>query len=327
MMSEAGTISARAEVRVTDKPESAGRLSLPATVTPIRIDWVFALGLIGFHLAAMLVFLPYFFSWTGVLLVPLGYYVFGTLGINICFHRLLTHRSFAVPKWLERTLVVIGVCAMEDTPAMWVANHRRHHHYADEQPDPHSPLVTFLWGHLLWGMVKNNEYKRLEWFNRYARDIMRDRFYAGLERYNASWLIVFASWWVFFLGGYFAELTLGGTTEQAIQFGASLVVWGVFVRTVATWHITWSINSVTHLWGYRNYETKDSSRNNIIIGFLANGEGWHNNHHAHPGSARHGHNWWEIDVGWLTIRGLMALGLATKVVLPPPSAARGRESA
>jgi fatty-acid desaturase len=109
-----------------------------------------------------------------------------------------------------------------------------------------------------------------------------------------------------------------------VQFGLSLLIWGVFVRTVATWHITWSINSVTHLWGYRNYDTRDSSRNNLVMGFLANGEGWHNNHHAHPSSARHGHKWWEFDIGWLTIRLLMLLGLATKVVLPPPSTRSGK---
>jgi fatty-acid desaturase len=310
-MPAAGTVKRRSDTA------AAGRIPHPTSATPLRIDWVFASGIIGIHAAALLALFPYFFSWTGVLLIPLGYYVFGTIGINICFHRLLTHRSFVVPRWLERALVVIGVCAMEDTPAMWVATHRRHHQYSDEQPDPHSPLVSFLWGHLLWGMVKNNDLKRLELFDRYARDVMRDPFYAWLERNNGSWIIVGASWCLFFLGGFAVELALGGTTEQAIQFGSSLLVWGVFVRTVATWHITWSINSVTHLWGYRNYETRDSSRNNFIIGLLANGEGWHNNHHAHPGSARHGHKWWELDIGWLTIRTLMLLGLATKVQLPP----------
>jgi sn-1 stearoyl-lipid 9-desaturase len=295
----------------------AGPLPHPAAATPLRVDWVFAAGIVGIHALALLALSPYFFSWTGVLLIPLGYYLFGTIGINICFHRLLTHRSFAVPRWLERTLVVIGVCAMEDTPAMWVATHRRHHQHSDEQPDPHSPLVSFLWGHLLWGMVKNHELSRDALFNRYARDIMRDPFYAWLDRNNGSWLIVGVSWCLFFAGGFGAELLFGGTTEQAIQFGASILVWGVFVRTVATWHITWSINSVSHLWGYRNYETRDSSRNNVIIGLLANGEGWHNNHHAHPRSARHGHKWWELDIGWLTIRSLMLLGLATNVELPP----------
>ena len=318
-------MTADAGVAAGRRTGSAVRLPRPTAVTPLRVDWVFTGGLIGIHLIALLAFVPYFFSWTGVLLVPLGYYVFGTLGVNLCFHRLLTHRSFAVPRRLEHVLAVIGVCAMEDTPAMWVANHRLHHQYSDQQPDPHSPLVSFLWGHLLWGAVRNNEFKRLELFNRYARDVMRDPFYVALERYHFSRAIVFVSWCAFFLVGFLAEHLSGGTTAQATQFGLSLLVWGVFVRTVATWHITWSINSVTHLWGYRNYETRDSSRNNVIIGLLANGEGWHNNHHAHPSSARHGHKWWEFDVGWLTIRLMMRLGLATNVILPPPSATGARQ--
>jgi stearoyl-CoA desaturase (delta-9 desaturase) len=121
---------------------------------------------------------------------------------------------------------------------------------------------------------------------------------------------------VFFLGGLIAELLRGGTFVQATRFGFSLLVWGIFVRTVVHWHLTWAVNSVSHLWGYRNYETPDNSRNNIILGVLANGEGWHNNHHADPRSARHGHKFWELDVAWLTIRLLMVLGLATNVATP-----------
>ena len=129
------------------------------------------------------------------------------------------------------------------------------------------------------------------------------------------------------LGQLFSPLALrqwrlwGGAIPDAVQFGSSLVVWGAAVRTVLVWHITWSVNSVTHLWGYRNYETPDNSRNNILIGLLAGGEGWHNNHHAAPTSARHGHHWWEFDLAWLTIRVFMLLGLATKVSLPSPNLA------
>jgi stearoyl-CoA desaturase (delta-9 desaturase) len=108
----------------------------------------------------------------------------------------------------------------------------------------------------------------------------------------------------------------GGTTPDAVRFGASLLVWGGAVRTVAVWHLTWSVNSITHLWGYRNYDTPDNSRNNLIIALLNSGEGWHNNHHADPRSARHGHKWWELDLAWLTIRFFMLLGLARSVSLP-----------
>ena len=108
---------------------------------------------------------------------------------------------------------------------------------------------------------------------------------------------------------------------MAVQFGASLVIWGALVRTVLVWHQTWAINGVAHVWGYRNYETEDESRNTPILGFLCHGEGWHNNHHADPRSARHGHKWWELDTTWLTIRVLMALGLAWNVATPSPGLA------
>jgi stearoyl-CoA desaturase (delta-9 desaturase) len=167
-------------------------------------------------------------------------------------------------------------------------------------------------------VIENDDLARLGIYERYAKDILRDKFYAGLERNNWWMWVVLISWGVFFGGGFFAETLLGGTPMQAVQFGASLLVWGVFVRTVLVWHITWSVNSVTHRWGYRNYETDEASRNNVFIGLISSGEGWHNNHHADPRSARHGHRWWEIDVTWLTIRLLMALGLAKNVATPSP---------
>jgi stearoyl-CoA desaturase (delta-9 desaturase) len=295
-----------------------GELPLPAKVPPIRIFWPYAIGVVVYHIVALLAFVPWFFSWTGVVLALLGLYVFGTLGINLCYHRLLTHRGLVTPKPLEHGLAILGVCCFQETPARWVAVHRRHHQYADEQPDPHSPLVNFFWGHMGWILVKNDELSRLGIFDRYAKDILRDKFYAKLERNNWwIWALVI-SWAAFFLAGFAVELIRGGGTASATQFGASVLVWGVFVRTVLVWHITWSVNSVTHRWGYRNYETDEGSRNNILIGLISNGEGWHNNHHADPRSARHGHKWWEFDVTWLTVRLLMLLGLAKNVVVPSP---------
>lgn len=304
-------------------PRSAGttrvdRLLPPGTVNFGKISWLYGVGVIGYHLVALLALLPWFFSWTGVVLALAGCYVFGTLGINLCYHRLLAHRGLALPKWLEHGFALLGVCCLQDTPARWVAVHRRHHQHADEREDPHSPLAGFFWGHMGWLLVENADLRRLGIYERYAKDLLADGFYRGLER-NARWMqIVVLSWLVFFLVGFLVELALGGTLLEAVQFGASLLLWGVFLRTVLVWHITWSVNSVTHLWGYRSYATDEASRNNVILGILSNGEGWHNNHHADSRSARHGHLWWELDVTYLTIRLLGTLGLARAIVTPHP---------
>jgi fatty-acid desaturase len=189
---------------------------------------------------------------------------------------------------------------------------------ADRARDPHSPLASFLWGHIGWLIIKSHNAKAGPAIARYATDLTRDRFYAWLE-VNDNWTkVALLSWAAFFGVGYLSTaLSSGNTTLDAVRFGASLVVWGAAFSTVVVWHLTWSINSATHLWGYRRYETADNSRNNVLIGILTNGEGWHNNHHANPRSARHGHSWREPDLAWLTIRGLMALGLARDVCLPP----------
>jgi fatty-acid desaturase len=292
------------------------RLPLPATVERGRILWPYAIGVIGFHLLALLALIPWLFSWTGVALAVAGCYVFGTLGINLCYHRLLTHRGFVCPKWLEHSLAILGVCCFQDTPARWVAVHRLHHQNSDEQADPHSPLVNFFWSHFGWLLVTNSELQRLSMYERYSKDILRDRFYLNLER-NAMWVwINLIQWAVFYFIGFGIGWAVTGAMMGGVQFGLSLLVWGVFVRTVLVWHITWSVNSVTHLWGYRTYATGEQSRNNVFVGIISNGEGWHNNHHADPRSAAHGHRWWELDVTYLTIRLLALIGLAKKVVMP-----------
>ena len=303
------------------RADATRRLDIPESARPFRLARIDAAGIAAIHLIALFAFVPWLFSWTGVVLALLGLYVFGTLGISLCFHRMLTHRSVVCPVRLEHSLAILGLCCVQDTPARWVGIHRRHHEHADEQPDPHSPLAGFFWGHVGWMLFRNRELTRVRLVSRYAKDVMRDPFYAKLEQ-NFRWVrVVLISWLVFFATALLVELVLGGSALEAIQFGFSVLIWGVFVRTVLVWHITWSVNSVTHMWGYRNYETDESSRNNLIIGFLSNGEGWHNNHHAAPRSARFGHRWWELDVTWLTIRLLSALGLARKIVRAPPSLA------
>ncbi len=299
----------------------AGSPHGPAAATrrrPRRIKWRYAAPIIILHLVALLALMPWFFSWTGVVLAAFGCYVFGTLGVNIGYHRLLTHRGFCCPLWLERLLALLGVCCLQESPTVWVATHRRHHHVSDEPLDPHSPLGNALWGHIGWLVVKSPNAQAGRLVERYAKDLTSDRFYAWLEAGdNWAW-VASMSWLAFFALGYGVVAVGGGTAGEAVRFGSSLVVWGVAVRTVAVWHLTWAVNSVTHLWGYRTYDTPDNSRNNMLVGLLTNGEGWHNNHHADPRSARHGHNWREPDLAWLTIRALMAFGLATNVAVPSP---------
>jgi fatty-acid desaturase len=282
-----------------------------------RIKWRYATPIVLVHLSATLALLPWFFSWTGVVLAVLGYYLIGMLGINVGYHRLLTHRGFSCPKWVERTLAILGVMCLQESPIVWVAQHRQHHREADKEADPHSPIKSWLWGHLGWLVVKSENTEPGPLIYRFAAD-MRDPFYWWLE-VGDTWLkVAAASWIAFFVAGFAAESLAGGALPEAARFGLSLVVWGAALRTVLVWHATWSVNSVLHLWGYRNYDTPDNSRNNLLIALFTNGEGWHNNHHADPRSARHGHSWREPDLAWLAIRALMALGLARKVAQPAP---------
>jgi fatty-acid desaturase len=306
--------------------KASRKLEIPKTAQPLSLLPIDAIGIAVIHLLALLAFLPWFFSWTGVILAFVGQYVFGTLGISLCFHRMLTHRAFTCPRWLEHSFAILGVCCVQDTPARWVGIHRMHHQHADAQPDPHTPLVSFLWAHIGWMIFRNRQLMRLGLLSSYAKDIMRDPFYARLERHFRWVWVILGSWALFFAGGLASGLLTGHGAYDSIQFGSSLLVWGAFVRTVITWHITWSVNSVTHLWGYRNYETGESSRNNLIIGFLSNGEGWHNNHHADPRSARCGHRWWELDFTWLIIRLLAALGLAQRIIGPSVRFGRGNNA-
>ncbi|TWT36378.1 Fatty acid desaturase [Posidoniimonas corsicana] len=290
-----------------------------------KIFWYYAVAFVLIHVAACLAFVPYFFSWSGVVLAVLGYYWIGAIGINLCYHRLLTHRGFVCPKWLEHFFAILGVCNLQDAPARWVAIHRMHHQFSDMDRDPHSPLVDFLWGHVGWLVYQNKYFATADFYDRYARDLLKDRFYMRLEK-NFMWFWVYVIHAALFYGAGFAVgWATSGTTAGGVQLAMSWLVWAVFVRTVAVWHVTWAVNSVTHLWGYRNYDTKDASRNSWWVALLTSGEGWHNNHHAKPRCVAHGHRWWELDATYWVVLVLERLGLATEVVHPKryePSEAR-----
>jgi len=297
------------------------RLGWLSPQSELRIHPRIMAGIINYHLIALLAFVPWLFAWPSVIACVAGIYVFGSLGINIGFHRLLTHRGFACPRWLERSLTVLGSCCWQGTPMNWVAIHRMHHQYSDENDDPHSPKQDgFFWSHMGWFMVYDPKIWSISTYDRYARDLFRDRFIKSIERMRVWRKIHFIQWAVFLVGGAVAGGFVTESWMGALQMGLSMLVWGVFVRTVLVWHITWSVNSVTHLWGYRNFKTRDDSRNNWLVGVFGGGEGWHNNHHAQPRSAAHGMRWWELDWSWATIWMMERVGLVWNVVRPRPVA-------
>lgn len=296
-----------------DDSEQLSRVDVPKTAQPLRVYWLYLIPLVILHLMALLAFVPWFFSWSGLVVAILGHFVFGMLGITVGYHRLLTHRGFTCPKWLEHTFALFGICNLQDSPARWVAIHRMHHQHSDHQPDPHTPMASLFWSHMGWVLYHNRDHDSLTSFERYARDLLKDPFYLKLER-RGLWVKIF---WlhaaiITLLGGLYGLATVG--TSGAIQMAASWLVWGVFVRTLVVLHGTWSVNSIGHVFGYKNYKTRDDSRNNWFVALISHGEGWHNNHHAQPRAAHHGHRWFEFDMSWWVIRLLESAGLAKDVV-------------
>ncbi|WP_153556299.1 acyl-CoA desaturase [Roseimaritima sediminicola] len=296
------------------------RLPLPEATQPLQLMWSYVVVLAGLHVLALLSVVPWLFTWSGLVLAIAGHFVFGMLGITIGYHRLLTHRGFTCPKWLEHTLAIFGMCNLQDSPARWVAIHRLHHQHSDHQPDPHTPLASFLWAHVGWVVYRHRDLDRTSRYERYVRDLLRDPFYLRLERQN-MWFLVYLSHALAIVAvGAVVGFAVGGDAATAIRYAASWAVWAVAVRTVFVLHGTWAVNSITHVFGYRNYETRDDSRNNWLVALASHGEGWHNNHHAQPRAAAHGHRWWEFDMSWRIIQIWEWMGLAKNVVRPKPVA-------
>jgi len=227
------------------------RLMLPAGVTPFQPNWPHIVAIGGYHAAALMAFMPGYFSWSGLVVALLGTHLCGLFGINLCYPPASHHRGLKCPKWLEHAMAIVAMSCLQETPARWVAIHRRHHQFADEQPDPHSPLASFFWSHVGWILVHQPELSRLGIYQRYAKDILRDRFYVALERNNCVAWINLGQMPLFFAAGFAVAWLSGEAPADAAQTGLSILLFGVFVRTVLVWHITWAVNSVTHLWGYR----------------------------------------------------------------------------
>lgn len=315
-----GTDAIAKDIHVEKERLGKQRLPRPEGVNKdSKILWSYVIPVVFFHLLIPLAFLPYFFSWWGVLFLPIGNYIFTSMGIGAGYHRLLTHRGFDCPKWFEYTLTTLGVCSFQDSPARWVLVHRVHHQHSDHQPDPHTPHVSGYWSHMGWLFVDNTDLSSVSAYDKYVRDLMRDKYYMWLQR-NLNWVWTYvAHSLVFLVAGYGLALLMapeGGVLRFTIQF----FFWTVIMRTIYTWHVTWAINSAAHMWGYRNYETREDSRNNWLFALLTNGEGWHNNHHADPRSAQHGHRWWEFDMTYITLSMLEKIGLVKNLVRPNNSA-------
>lgn len=291
----------------------AAALAAPQAGGPERVVW-FLLTIVAIHVLALAALLPYAFAWWGVLLVLGGNFVFGSLGINLGYHRMLTHRAASFPRFLERLWVMLGVCSLEGSPLWWACVHRMHHQHSDESGDPHSPSRGFFWGHMQWIYTADPRQRSLATFERYVPDLMTDPFLRWLHRGN-KWVLVYVLHALLIAAlGFGLGFLIADTTDRAVRIGVQVFVWGVLVRTVYVWHITWLVNSAAHRWGYRNYETADRSRNNVLVALLTNGEGWHNNHHATPRACSQGHRWWELDLTYSFVRLLQVVGLAWDVV-------------
>jgi fatty-acid desaturase len=253
-----------------------------------KLNVLTCLVLIWFHIQAVAAFFT--FTWTNLITAVVLYWIAGGWGISMGYHRLHTHRGFKTYKPLEYFLAICGTLTLEGGPIFWVATHRLHHQYSDETEDPHTPRVSGFWAHMGWILFGDAHHNDTARMGRYAPDLVKDPFYRWLTTYH----------WV--------PLTTLGFTLLAIG-GWGLVNWAIFLRVVAGLHATWLVNSATHLWGRRRFATKDDSRNTWWVALLTFGEGWHNNHHAHPTSARHGLAWYEFDPTWIALKLLRAVGL------------------
>lgn len=259
----------------------------------MSINWSRAAGLAFLHLMALLA--PWFFSWDALGVAVFMHWLGGSIGICLGYHRLLTHRSFQTPKWVEYVIVTIGALALQGGPLFWVATHRMHHAFTeDNERDPYSSNRGFWWSHMLWLVLPRGQTFDPEVHKSLVPKLAKNPYYSWLNQYYPLLQIPLGVV-LYMLGGW------------------SYVVYGIAVRVVVLWHSTWLINSATHLWGYRNFDSGDNAKNLWWAALLTYGEGWHNNHHAHPSIAQAGLRWWEIDVTWWAIVLLERLGLAHHV--------------
>jgi fatty-acid desaturase len=264
------------------------------------IVWVTTFFMVMFHLGALAAL--FVFSWKALLLALVLWWIAGSLGIGIGYHRLLTHRGFKTPKWMEYFLTVCGTLALEGGPIFWVATHRVHHQNTDKEGDPHSPRDGGFWAHMGWILTGRTMHNKSSDLLPYVPDLRKDRFHVWISRWH--WVPITTLGAIIFVAG-----------------GWQYVLWGIFFRTVIGLHSTWLVNSATHMWGSQRFSTGDASKNSLWVALLTFGEGWHNNHHADPQSSRHGLAWYELDLNWYGISALRMAGLAWDVKVPRPTPA------
>ncbi len=272
------------------------------------------------------VVLAWQFGWMSPLYMGLmfGGWLLTGIGITIGYHRMLTHRSFDTYDWVRLFWAGLGALAVEGPPLVWCAVHRKHHQHSDQEGDPHSPHLHgegllnsfkgFLHAHVGWMYEKTWTEPDL---NRYVPDLMN---VVGMKSIGRNY-----AWWV--TAGLLLPAVIAGLVTMSWGgFGLGLL-WGGLARVCLTHHVTWSINSICHIFGSRDYHAGDDSRNNVIFGILSHGEGWHNNHHAFPTSARHGLKWWQFDSSWLVIRAMSLMGLVWNIRTPSKKALEAKRVA
>lgn len=263
-----------------------------------RVDWVRCVPFIALHLVCLLAF------WTGVsataLTVATGLYFLRVFAITAFYHRYFSHRTFRTSRPFQFLMAIVGNLAVQRGPIWWAAHHRHHHLHSEQPNDLHSPTQHgFLRSHMLWFMTGAGFRTQ----TRYVRDWMQYPELRALDRFD----------WVLPVGLLTALAATGAWLQRLAPSletnAAQMVVWGFAISTVAVYHVTYTINSLSHRWGRRRFKTRDESRNNWLLAILTLGEGWHNNHHHYPASARQGFYWWEIDLTYYGLMLLSAVGL------------------
>jgi stearoyl-CoA desaturase (delta-9 desaturase) len=255
-----------------------------------------------------------FLGWNDIFVFLVLYLLTG-LGVTVGLHRLFAHRAFATTRTIRATLAILGSAAIEGPVISWVADHRKHHAFSDQEGDPHSPHVDhghgwrgalrgLLHAHVGWLFIHTQRARR----TRYAPDLIADPVVSWVDRTFLVWA----------LGGLLAAFGLGWLFGGTLRDGLTGLLWGGAVRMLVLHHVTYSINSLCHYFGRQRFETGDQSRNLAWLAPLSLGEAWHNNHHAFPTSAGHGLRRREIDPSALVIRGLERVGLAWDVVRVSP---------